>query len=411
MRTRGGDRSGSIGAWLLVGAIVVYGGMQFLQSASFGFDRVLVPGASLAGKIGAYFGSDEEAGKDLGRGDGGDLVEDLNVASEEEGSNAGVVVESVGGDTEGWTKSEEGITERQMEKVSEIPWLLTGFLESTLPVAETVALGAGEGENVKGNDQGSVFQEEKNGVNEDVLTNQQETSAGALSPESSAPMDLGVSEGAVSQSLEDSNIVSSPIITGAVLIYHTHSTESYEPYSAGNYHSVPETGTVREVGAHLTERLRAKGITVYHDQTLHDSPSYNSSYARSLDTLQRQLSARPEIQVVIDLHRDASATGKKYATTTVNGKTASSFNIVVGNQNENYKELLSFANTFLSTANELYPGLGGRIIEREYKFNGYMSDHWLLLEVGNNLNTIDEVNVTGDALADVVEAVMRSLAD
>ena len=43
------------------------------------------------------------------------------------------------------------------------------------------------------------------------------------------------------------------------------------------------------------------------------------------------------------------------------------------------------------------------------EFNQYLSDHYLLLEVGNNGNTIEEAEMTGKLLADVIEAVMREI--
>jgi len=199
-------------------------------------------------------------------------------------------------------------------------------------------------------------------------------------------------------------------VKGAVFIYHTHSTESYEPYSDGNYHITGNEGTVRNVADELEASLKEKGITVYHDTTLHDSPSYTNSYGRSLQTAKNYLAQYPDIKVVIDLHRDAmSSSGKKYSTVTANGETASSFNIVVGKQNDNYTELMAFANKIITKANELYPGFGGRIIERDYKFNQYLSNYYLLLEVGNNGNTINETEASGRLLADVLEAVMREI--
>ncbi|MDO4481677.1 MAG: stage II sporulation protein P [Bacillota bacterium] len=169
-------------------------------------------------------------------------------------------------------------------------------------------------------------------------------------------------------------------------------------------------GTVRNVGDALAEELKSKGITVYHDKTLHDNPTYTNSYGRSLNTAKSYLGQHGEIKVVIDLHRDAMAEGgKKYSTAAVNGANASSFNVVVGRQNNNYPQLMSFAGKVIAKANELYPGLGGRIIEREYKFNQYLSNNYLLLEIGNNGNTIDEAVLTGKLLADVLEAVMREI--
>lgn len=199
-------------------------------------------------------------------------------------------------------------------------------------------------------------------------------------------------------------------VSGTVFIYHTHSTESYSPYSDGNYHITGEQGTVRNVADRMQEVLEAKGITVYHDRTLHDSPSYTHSYGRSLQTAQNYLAQHPDIKVMIDLHRDAVAVGgKKYSTIETAEGVASSFNIVVGKQNPNYQQLMNFASLVISKANELYPGLGGRIIERDYKFNQYLSDYYVLLEVGNNGNTIEETEMTGKLLGDVIEAVMREI--
>ena len=92
-----------------------------------------------------------------------------------------------------------------------------------------------------------------------------------------------------------------------VLIYHTHATESYQPVSEGNFHSVEEQGTVREVGKVLKEALDAEGIGVIHDKTLHDVPSYSKSYSRSMETIKRILDQNPSIKIVIDLHRDAAS--------------------------------------------------------------------------------------------------------
>ena len=69
-----------------------------------------------------------------------------------------------------------------------------------------------------------------------------------------------------------------------VIIYHTHSSESYMPYKESNYHREEVKGTVREVGDVMEEELEKKGINVIHDKTVHDRPSYNESYDKSLAT-------------------------------------------------------------------------------------------------------------------------------
>ncbi|WP_324823806.1 stage II sporulation protein P [Sinanaerobacter sp. ZZT-01] len=195
-----------------------------------------------------------------------------------------------------------------------------------------------------------------------------------------------------------------------VLIVHTHATESYQPMSEGNFHRLEEAGTVREVGNILTKELEQKGIPVIHDKTLHDSPSYNQSYARSLQTLQSYLAKNPSIKIVIDLHRDAAAyAGNVGKTMQVQGSTIAKYSLVIGKGNANYDQLKGFANQINAKADQLYPGFSGRIIEKEYRFNEYVSDHYLLLEVGNNENTIDQAKLTGKYFADVLASYIQEM--
>ncbi len=195
-----------------------------------------------------------------------------------------------------------------------------------------------------------------------------------------------------------------------VLIIHTHATESYQPMSEGNFHRLEEEGTVREVGNLLKAGLEKEGIPVIHDKTIHDSPSYNQSYARSLQTLQSYLAKNPSIKVVIDLHRDAAAyAGNVGKTMQVQGNTIAKYSLVIGKGNANYEQLKGFANQINAKADKIYPGFSGRIIEKEYRFNEYVSDRYLLLEVGNNENTIEQAKLTGKYFADVLASYIKEM--
>lgn len=192
-----------------------------------------------------------------------------------------------------------------------------------------------------------------------------------------------------------------------VIIYHTHSSESYMPYAESNYHRVDEEGTVRDVGNVLENELKKKGINVIHDKTVHDRPSYNESYSRSLATIRSLVKKYPTAVYVIDLHRDAaasSATEGKYLT--IDGQRVAKFGIVVGKANENYTELYSFAKKVSQKAESMYAGYGGPIIEKTYNYNGFISNKAILLEVGNNKNTIEEARACGKYFAEVMAAVI-----
>lgn len=200
------------------------------------------------------------------------------------------------------------------------------------------------------------------------------------------------------------------VVTGdpLVIIYHTHSSESYMPYTESNYHREAEEGTVRDVGNTLESELKKKGINVIHDKTIHDRPSYNESYNRSLATIQSLVKQYPTAVYIIDLHRDAaasSATEGKYIE--IDGQRVAKFSMVVGTQNENYVELYEFANNVKNTAESMYKGFGGAVIEKDYQYNEYVSNRALLLEVGNNKNTIDEARACGKYFAEVLASIIK----
>lgn len=95
-----------------------------------------------------------------------------------------------------------------------------------------------------------------------------------------------------------------------IIIFHTHTCESYNPSEQFNYEM---TGTYRttdlnysvaRVGTELEKYLTNYGYNVIHNQTYHDYPAYSGSYGRSLTTVENILN-NVNAQLVIDLHRDA----------------------------------------------------------------------------------------------------------
>lgn len=194
----------------------------------------------------------------------------------------------------------------------------------------------------------------------------------------------------------------------SVIIYHTHSTESYEPYTEDNFHTEKERGSVREVGEIMTAELNDLGIGVVHDKTIHDRPSYNQSYDRSLETILALRKKYPSAKYIIDLHRDAAAyAGNVGKTTKINNETVAKFSLVVGQNNANFNELMSHAKKISDKAESMYSGFGGKIIEKTYRYNEYVADKYLLLEIGNNKNNIKEVDRTAKYFAHVLAKVIE----
>ena len=105
-----------------------------------------------------------------------------------------------------------------------------------------------------------------------------------------------------------------------VMIFHTHSCESYTssdlyPYTpTGNFRTTDLNFTVTRVGTELTTQLQQYGYNVIHDTSYHDYPSYNGSYTNSLKTVESLLQTNPS-DIIIDLHRDAIGSRSDYAPT------------------------------------------------------------------------------------------------
>lgn len=95
-----------------------------------------------------------------------------------------------------------------------------------------------------------------------------------------------------------------------IIIYHTHTCESYTPTvensyeQTGNYRTTDLNYTVARVGDELTNYLKSFGFNVLHDKTFHDFPAYTGSYTRGLITISNLLKNNNS-EMVIDLHRDA----------------------------------------------------------------------------------------------------------
>ena len=108
--------------------------------------------------------------------------------------------------------------------------------------------------------------------------------------------------------------ISFPDLTGPkVLIYSTHTTESYtqrgEDYEeSAPYRTLDERYNMLSLGALLEGELENRGIEVLRDETLHDYPSYNAAYSHARKAVTQYLKDNPSLALVIDLHRDARET-------------------------------------------------------------------------------------------------------
>lgn len=209
-----------------------------------------------------------------------------------------------------------------------------------------------------------------------------------------------------------------------VLIYHSHTSESYTPSKKYNYvprdkafHTDDLNYSVSKVGEVLCVELNRLGVPTIHDKTVHDVPTYMTSYANSLKTVEKILAENPSIKIIIDLHRDApvSNTQKSREITTVeiDGVTYARAMFVVGTDknfpNPNWEDNYKFAVLINNALEKAYPGLTRDIDIRKERFNQHLAEKALLLEVGSHGNTMEEALETAKVFAKVFSEVIKSL--
>ncbi len=203
-----------------------------------------------------------------------------------------------------------------------------------------------------------------------------------------------------------------------VMIFHTHSCESYTssdlyPYTpTGNFRTTDLNFTVTRVGTELTMQLQQYGYNVIHDTSYHDYPSYNGSYTNSLKTVESLLQTNPS-DIIIDLHRDAIGSRSDYAPTVrIGDEEAAQIMFVIGTNagglwHPNWNQNLKFAIKLQEKAEELYPGLFKPIMLTTSRYNQHTGKYANIIEVGATGNTLEQCLTSMKYLAKVMDEIMK----
>ena len=174
---------------------------------------------------------------------------------------------------------------------------------------------------------------------------------------------------------------------GRVIIYHTHTTESFLPTSGVNFTEDLEF-TVARLGAELARILRNEyNISVVHNAQIHD---YNrdASYGVAIGTLRELLETYPDADLVVDLHRDGL--DRKLSTAQIGGQAVGRIMFVVGSRHPNWQENYQLADYLHQILEELAPGISRGVRERPLVYNQHLHTGSLLIEVGGHENSLEE---------------------
>ena len=203
-----------------------------------------------------------------------------------------------------------------------------------------------------------------------------------------------------------------------ILIFHTHSCESYTPsekyqYSqTGNYRTTDKNYSVIRVGNELENYLKQYNINVIHDTSYHDYPSYTGSYTRSLQTVENILKTN-QSDIIIDLHRDAVGSRPDYAPTVKIGENyAAQIMFVIGTNegglwHPNWQQNLKFAVKVQQKAEEMYPGLFKPIMLTKSRYNQHTGKYANIMEIGSTGNTLDQCLNSMKYLSAVLNEILK----
>jgi len=215
---------------------------------------------------------------------------------------------------------------------------------------------------------------------------------------------------------KDMKITKDPSVP-QILIYHTHSQETFVDSVPGDANT-----TVVGLGNLLTSILQdTYGYQVIHLTNTFDlvdgKEERSRAYDYALPVVEQTLHDNPSIEVVIDLHRDG-VKDWQHMVTEIDGKPTAQIMLFNGVSrtkmngdnpslpNPYIKDNLAFSFQLEHMANQCYPDFTRCIYLKGLRYNLHVRPKSILLEVGAQTNTLEEVRNAMEPFAKVLNSVL-----
>lgn len=208
-----------------------------------------------------------------------------------------------------------------------------------------------------------------------------------------------------------------------ILIIHTHTTEGYleeeSETCASDYvgRELDAEKNIVAVGKTVADALNEAGINTIQITEVYDDPEFSGAYDRSAEAVKAMLKKYSSIEMVIDIHRDSiiNADGIRVKPTAeIDGEKAAQVMILAGCNEDgaleflNWEYNLRFDVRLQQSMNELYPGLARPIYFVARRYNMHLTKNSMLVEIGTEVNTLDEALYAARLFAD---ALLKTLDD
>ncbi len=200
-----------------------------------------------------------------------------------------------------------------------------------------------------------------------------------------------------------------------VYIYNTHQKEKYSSTKEINIDY-----SVLDASFLLQNELKKYGIdSIVENASISDvldtnNWNYASSYKVSRMFMEKRKEEYPSLKYYIDLHRDS--VNKNISTVVINGKKYAKTMFLLGLENEKYKLNENLMVKFENYLEVNYKGLSRGIYRKKGKgvngiYNQDFSSFCILIEVGGEENTFDEVANTINVIAEMINAYIGGNLD
>ncbi len=184
-----------------------------------------------------------------------------------------------------------------------------------------------------------------------------------------------------------------------IYVYSTHPKEKYS-----------DNKSVVNASNYLKQTLSQYNINVTIEEgdigqfIITNNYSYNQSYLASRYFIKEEIKDKT-YDLIIDLHRDAIS--KSASTATIQGKKCAKILFVIGKKNKNYKKNYEIALNLNKLIKNKYPTLTrGILLQSGNNVNGIynqdLADNIILIELGGNQNTYNEVKNTIDLISPII---------
>lgn len=182
-----------------------------------------------------------------------------------------------------------------------------------------------------------------------------------------------------------------------IYIYNSHQGEEYASSTLAEYTVAPTVMFADYIFQDVLEKNNYKAIV--EEASIKEILNMNSwkyaySYMASRVLLEDAKNKNPSLKYFVDIHRDSLEKGR--TTIEIEGKKFAKTIFLIGLENENYEENLSFTEKINNLLNEKYPGLSKGIYKKggpgvNGVYNQDFSKRAILIEIGGYENTPSEV--------------------